>query len=144
MSEGEFMMECHSLDSFQPLPTCSVESLPWQVWCGFFVFFLICKVRIQAHVKVFRVWLLTTQSREKGKDLKIVEHGVPKHFTFKTFRLGSPHSYICISREREREFIRNSSLFLMGSTPAQEITNPDYNHINGCCCCCCFPESGLC
>lgn len=54
MSEGEFMMECRSLDSFQPLPKCSVGSLPCFVMTGICDDLKICKVRIQAHIKVFK------------------------------------------------------------------------------------------
>lgn len=36
MSEGGFMMECYSLDSFQLLPKCSVGSLPHLVMTASF------------------------------------------------------------------------------------------------------------
>jgi len=97
----------------------------------------ICKVRIQAPVKVFKEsdFLLHQVEGQKGKDLQTAGEGGSKHFIFKNFTLGLPHSYACIPRERERErekereFMMNSSLFLTGSTPAQEITDRDYNHI---------------
>lgn len=95
----------------------------------------ICKVRIQAPIKVFKESdsLLHKVEGQKGKDLQTAGEGGSKHFIFKNFTLGLPHSYACIprerQREREREFMMNSSLFLTESTPAQEITDRDYNHI---------------
>lgn len=92
MSEGEFMMERYSLDSFQLLPKRRVGSLPCFVMT---VSLKICKVRIQAHVKVFKESgsLLHKVERRKGKDPQITEEGVSKHFIFQTCRLGLPHSY---------------------------------------------------
>lgn len=85
-----------------------------------------------------RVWLLTTQSREKERQGPADNRGgCIQTFHFSNLQVGITTFLQGIPRVGE---LMNSSLFLIGSASAQEITKPDYNHIiEGF-----FPESGLC